>query len=561
MIDQTSGQKQEKNHIGLMMWLLPVVAIVGHLPALGCWWNQDDWRLLAGAQGMGDTSWTSARVLSQVVYWKLFYPLFGMAVQPWAWTRLLLHGLNALMVYRIGLRLDLKPMAAWIGGLLFAVSPLAFTPLYWASGIQELLGAAFALLAVDQLLRNTPRSILAAALLTALSIFAKESALLLPLFFGIIVIYSHHKHMALRLVFAVFLLALAIWEGSLVLVDLAHVDVASPVTYITNIMLYAWWMFTPWFTFTSGFTLLGGIAGLAIWSLWIALAWRSWRRGDRSVTALLIGSLLALAAAAMPETQTKPYLAYLAWSGGALLIGKLLFDLPPLRALNIRTTALLLLAMVMTATTWFGMEHRLQKRDAQGNPADPLVLSTSLSHQALRILKAAPMQPDGRTVLLQIPARNSRVRDDLPDNTRLYQALGGPYGLALNGLDIQWTKTLFNLPVDAVVMADASNFLSASPLPRHWGLAHQAYIYLSLSLIGEGRHTEARNVLLTGLQRDREVMSFIFDPDQLPVPLDAVRENAPHFLALIPTAALSDEHRDALLEFSAELFSTCEILN
>lgn len=560
MIGQDTTSAQQKTAESLLPWLLAAVAIIGHLPALGGWWNQDDWNLLAGAQGLRDTGWASSRLLSQVVYWKLLSPLFGLHVQPWVWSRLMLHGLNAVLVFRVARRLGLPLRSAMIGGLFFAASPLAFTPLYWASGVQELLGAVFALSAVLMLLRNTPRSILLAALMTALSILSKESGLLLPLFFGIIVIYSHHRHTALRLVCAALLIAIAIWEVSLLLVDMPLLNIASPLVYITNFTLYAWWMFTPWPTFTMGFSLLSGVVGLVIWCLWIWLAWRDWRRGDRAVTAMLIGALLVIATASAPETRTRPDLAYLAWASGALLIGKLLGNLPAARRLEQATGTILVLAVLATSLSWVSMEYRLRQRDAQGNPADPLVLMTSLSHQAIRSLKAVPLQPDTRIALLQIPAQRSRLSDTLPDNTRLHQALGGRYALALNGLDIDWTKDLFSLPRETLVLADASDYRTGSPLPRHWGQAGQAHIYLSLTLIGEGRYTEARNILVTGLQRDRQTMSFTFDPDQLPVPVEIVRTNAPRFLELIPTASLPQDQRDSLLQICRDIFKVCGIM-
>ena len=55
-----------------------VAAILGRLPALGAWWNQDDWGLLAraaGLAGLDPVTGFPARWLSQHAYWQATWPL------------------------------------------------------------------------------------------------------------------------------------------------------------------------------------------------------------------------------------------------------------------------------------------------------------------------------------------------------------------------------------------------------------------------------------------------------------------------------------------------------
>ncbi len=128
-----------------------LAAVLGHVPLLGAWWCRDDWGLLARAAGLIEKPHgLPARWLSQHAYWQLTWPLFGLNPAPHAVVRLLLHGLASLLVARLARRGGLRPAGALLAGLVFAGSPLAFLPLYWAAGIQELLAAALALLAIDR---------------------------------------------------------------------------------------------------------------------------------------------------------------------------------------------------------------------------------------------------------------------------------------------------------------------------------------------------------------------------------------------------------------------------
>jgi hypothetical protein len=134
----------------LAPWAAFLVGVCGHLPALGTYWNEDDWGLLGRAAGLIERSQLSARLLSQDWYWRLAYPLFGIAPDPYAWTRLFLHGGSAALVAKIAGHGGCGTATQLAAGILFAATPLAFTPLYWASGVQELLGAFLALAALER---------------------------------------------------------------------------------------------------------------------------------------------------------------------------------------------------------------------------------------------------------------------------------------------------------------------------------------------------------------------------------------------------------------------------
>ena len=325
-------------------------------------------------------------------------------------------------------------------------------------------------------------------------------------------------------------------------------------------------MASPWPVLTADFHFLIGLAGLAIWTAWGWLAWRSWRSGrpgSRLPAAALAGSLLSLLPAAPLRFHVMPYLGYLAFAGLAMTLGKLVDDSRLRRPLSPSPRAILVVAILLAAAGWTGMDHRLSRRNADGIPLDPLVLRTSLSYESLRTIRALPVSANARIAILQVPDRKTSLDANLPYPTPLFMALGGQYGPALAGhpkMDLVWTHTVFSQHFSTMILADASAGSSGSPLLRHWGLAYRAYIYQALNHIGEGRYDEARDVLVFGMSNADEQMSFVFDPDQLLVPVERVIENAQTFLDLIPATNLPPERRDALSETARALLRTCGIL-
>ena len=173
----------------VLLLAVTAAAVIGRLPALGAWWNQDDWGLIGRAAGLANDlggSGLPARLLSQHLWWDLTWPLFGLDPIPHAWSRLVLHALSTVLVVRIASRAGLTSLARLVAGLLFAATPLAFTPLYWAAGIQELLAVLLALVAVERWLTGGRQNLLLAFLAAIASMLSKEAGLGLPLFFTLL---------------------------------------------------------------------------------------------------------------------------------------------------------------------------------------------------------------------------------------------------------------------------------------------------------------------------------------------------------------------------------------
>ena len=540
--------------------LVAAAALLGRLPALGAFWNRDDWVLLARAAGLRDIDGVPARAVSQVLYWKLFHPLFGLATDPWAWTRLLLHVGAALLVRRIARRCGLSAPAALLAGLLFAATPLAFAPLYWAVGVQELLGATLALLAVDRLLAGGRAALWIGLFAGVLAIFAKENALCLPLFTAILAWGLPEQRRSWLLATGVLAVAAAgealiLWHAFPHGPGTNHV--LAPLSALPmNLVSCGWWLATPWPFQRPDEYLIALTAGLLLWSLWLGWSWHRWRGGDRRPAAWLAAALLSLAPVLIVEFRLEPRLAYLAFAPLALLLGGLVLGGHE----RMRTLLAVGLAVVTAAVGWTVFELRLSDRDETDLPRDPLVLHTAVSHEALGVLAPLAFGSSQPNVIQHIDdtvRRRDRlsVPGHVPLPTLIHASLAGDLGHALHGASgqrIDWVRSLDKVPLDALVLADAG------PRLRFWGPVPQAFIYQTLTEIAQGRHDAAVGHLRQGMRNSRPTMAFVFDATQLPASPEDLRRNARDFLNRIRgTAGLAPVERDALLETARELLTRC----
>jgi len=541
-----------------------LVAVLGHLPTLGSWWNLDDWGLLGRAAGLSagtSPAGFPARFLSQHLYWDLAYPLFGLSPAPYAWTRLLLHGLAAWLVTRIAWRAGLRSWQRLVAGLVLAASPLAFTPLYWAAGIQELLAGCLALLAVERWLAAGRRNLVWAVFFAVLSLLAKESGLGLPLLFLVFLwlrIGFGIRDKAFAWALVLLLLLAAMSEGVLVVNHFASgpddpYATGGAGTVLANLGVFGWWLMSP------GPVLAGVIhwpmaaAGMMFFLGWAAWGTGCWRQGNR-LPVLALGAVLLVLGPALPLARhIHPYLAYLATAPVGLALGSLDGGRRP-----VRWPFLLPVALLAVAWSFWSMETRLGQRDSHGLPADPVVRATSLSWQVCRELTLLPLDRGQAGLptltLLQIPATDSdaALADQLGDRwvagTHLYEALGGATGPRLvltrhseQEVRVDWVNALFSNPPDALVLC------AAGPGFKHWGNTANAAFFAALTDVGMGRFERARRHLLRaaqlqrGRQPDNETASFFFDPDQMVIPMERILDQKEAFIDWTLTL-LADGH-------------------
>ncbi len=164
-----------------------VAALVTYYHALNYYFSQDDFTFLARAEGLapypGLTAPFGLRVLSTRIYFQLMYGLFGLAPEPYHAASLILHALNAVLVYVTARLWTGSRGVALVAGLLFATFDLAFTAVFWASGAQDLLAVTFllacALIWVSRVGKG-PLISIASACALVLSLLSKEIGVLVP---------------------------------------------------------------------------------------------------------------------------------------------------------------------------------------------------------------------------------------------------------------------------------------------------------------------------------------------------------------------------------------------
>ena len=169
-----------------------------YAPALAGGWFWDDSVLIAGdvdlrtLRGLGNIwSFNSDWPLTRTAFWIELH-LWDRFPFGYHLTNLALHTANAFLVWKLLSRLGLR--WAWLGGLLFAVHPLAVESVAWASELKNTLALFFSLLSllawID--LDETMRGYIRCLLFYTLALLAKTSGLMLPAVFLLYVWWKHN---------------------------------------------------------------------------------------------------------------------------------------------------------------------------------------------------------------------------------------------------------------------------------------------------------------------------------------------------------------------------------
>ncbi len=528
-----------------------LAAVLARLPALLSWWCLDDWGQLARAAGrLPAEPGVPARRLSQHLWWSLTWPVLDLHAAGHACLRILLHAIAAVTVTRLARRAGLGQAAQLAAGLLFAITPIAFTPLYWASGIQELLGGVLALLAVERWLAGGNASAIEAGLLGAASIFSKECGLGLPLFFAGWILWKRAGPAPaplLRWIVTALLAAVAVFEGSLVWRNFATgpgepYAVGGPLVMLGNLGKFGWWLPTPGPVFTAEVHWAEAGAGLAVLAAWGAYGVIAWRRGRRLPLAAWACALLSLGPALPLVHRAQPYMGYVAAAAWALTLATLV----PARWRLRRGAAV---ALVVVAVIWgqFDLFAWIGNKRADGLPADPVVRAEQTARVAARGLLA--MLPSGAatrpfTLVIYQPPMGAgaaerdekRAADTAPIavETRSYKALAGPYGAAMllgQSGRAQWVNSLLGAPTDAFVVGETASGFQAG------GSLRDGLLYAAELAISAGDFERAMLCLMRADSLDAAHEMRIPDPSLLGLAHDALRSNLESFDAWLRAAA------------------------
>ena len=158
---------------------LGLLTLVVQRHTLSRYFALDDLIMFQQAAGLRPWPHMAWRWLSSWAWFGAVVPLWGHDPFPYHVASLLLHAANSLLLYQLARRWEASSLGAFVGAALFAASRLHFPALLAATSIGELLALTGTLGTL--LLVGPGRRMLAAIAVFALTLSAKESALLVPL--------------------------------------------------------------------------------------------------------------------------------------------------------------------------------------------------------------------------------------------------------------------------------------------------------------------------------------------------------------------------------------------
>jgi len=195
--------------LSAQVWLLGMVlvgaVVLAYQPAwtAGFIWDDNDYvtnnPLLSAPDGLWRI-WFSTASPSQyfpLVYstFRLEYSLWGLNSTGYHWVNILLHAVNALLVWRLLARLALP--GAWFGAALFALHPLQVESVAWITELKNVQSLFFFLLALLSWIEFTERPkpwpwYTLALVFHSLALLSKTTACTLPAAL-ILILWLKHK--------------------------------------------------------------------------------------------------------------------------------------------------------------------------------------------------------------------------------------------------------------------------------------------------------------------------------------------------------------------------------
>lgn len=129
-----------------------------------------------------------------VVYtvWAVLYKLFGLSAWAYHLMGFLLHTANAIYCYHIFLKLRFSEKACLIGALIFLVHPIQVESVAWATGLKDTLFFFLSLSSIwfFYFKKTALANQLIGSTFTVLAILTKPTAVVLPVFLGVLFFLS-----------------------------------------------------------------------------------------------------------------------------------------------------------------------------------------------------------------------------------------------------------------------------------------------------------------------------------------------------------------------------------
>jgi hypothetical protein len=364
--------------------LLLSLTLFLYWPSLRIFFSVDELRFLLRAAGLEETPFRLTRLISVQLFFKLTWELFGNRAFLYHLVILILHAANAWIVYLLARRLNFRETAAVAASILFLATPVAFLPMHWISGIQEVSMTFFALIAAYFFLGRGYLSMIVSLMAAGLSLLCKESScFLLP---GLAVIIRAPQKRKWILGIGGILLGLTILVMSGRFTPRPSGDpyeAAAGINVLWNLLTYTAWLIRFWDIFPDRIPLYQ--ENLAIWGLILpfSLCIIAWRvpKTRRSIARASLLFILFLAPVLPLIRHSYFYYLYLPLIPFWLLAGSSIGNLSKRRFMPA------LLVLFIFYSSIYGSLHR-RSEIKEGVLADPILRYAAIANRAIKALRA-----------------------------------------------------------------------------------------------------------------------------------------------------------------------------
>lgn len=253
-------------------------------------------------------------------------------------VNVLLHMLSVVLLYKLALRLNVKPLHAFIVGLVFAVHPVLVQAVSWIPGRNDTILAVFVLLFLQYSLRHATSGkvlqLVFSGFFLLCAYFTKETAVFAaPVAFVLLTLYvgKRWNDKAMLVQYAVWVLCFVIWYGARAAATIEASGIGSSAAFgdlvhrFPVIIQYIGKVLLPFnqsvFPTQEDTILWFGLAAVAALVAIIALH----KQGDKKAVAasLLVFVLFLMPALLVPDElnkQTFEHRLYLPMMGMLLLL-------------------------------------------------------------------------------------------------------------------------------------------------------------------------------------------------------------------------------------------------
>ena len=165
-----------------------IAAFVLYAPALGIGFLSDDYVIADWASRLELIHFAATGFIRPGVplFWAMLGPLPGDLATAAHAANIALHGLNAILVTVVGLRLELQRREAVAAGTIFVLFAGLSEAIVWAAGVQDVLMTTLVLAAVALATARPDPKIVAAIIATVSAVLVKETAVVTPLLVALV---------------------------------------------------------------------------------------------------------------------------------------------------------------------------------------------------------------------------------------------------------------------------------------------------------------------------------------------------------------------------------------